>query len=167
MTAGRPKKYGEDVRMQSIVLPDSIDEKLREIANKKGMSKNALIIATILKGLDAKDLELFIDEFLDNTKKKEIEKNPELEKKIIEIIKEKINVYFESGQIITKIREGTSKEEIINVFASNLIEPKVFTELDTQEIEYIKKEVSKKIISNLSKIIDEYAQKIFVSKTNN
>ena len=153
---GRPKKYKEDLRMKSILLPDSISEKIKAIAQKKGISQNSLIIATLLKGLDSADLEEFVEEFIENIKKKEIVENPEIAIKLYEIIKEKINIYFESGQIPTKINQGTEKEEIINIFVTNLILPKVLIELDTQEIEYVKKDVDKKIVSILSKTIDEY-----------
>jgi hypothetical protein len=153
---GRPKKYNEDVRMQSILLPDSIDLKLKEKATKKGISKNAYIIATLLKGLDAEDLESFIDEFIDNLDKKEKPIDPETEQKVKQIIIDETNEYIKTGQITNKIRSGASKTEIISVFAINLILPKVLIEIDTQELDFPKKLVEKKVNSYISNLYDEY-----------
>lgn len=92
----RKSKYKEKTIMSSVSIPDSVWEWLEETSKKKGISKNSIVVASLMRTMTDEDIEKVMINMQNEIKKKQELNNKfkaEQEAKYIQIINKLIEYY--------------------------------------------------------------------------
>jgi hypothetical protein len=144
----RRSKYNERMIMSSIAIPDSIYSWLEETSRKKGISKNSIVIASIMKSMDAEDIDKLIDNMETTIKSKQTnlqDVQKQQEAIYVDYFNKLISTYHE--RIISSIRNN-SRNIAIETF-TNIILNKLMDVLLEDSIEFDKKDLSNLIEKQL------------------
>lgn len=150
----RKSKYNERIIMSSIAIPDSIYTWLEETSKKKGISKNSIVIASIMKSMDAEDIDKLIDNMETTIKSKQTNlQDVQKQQEVIYInyINKLIPTYHD--RIIVSIRHN-SRNIAIETF-TNIMLNKLMDVLLEDNIEFDKKTLSNVIEKQLRIVYKE------------
>lgn len=134
--------------MSSIAIPDSIYNWLDDTSKKKSISKNALVIASIMNSMDAEDIDKLLKNMEETLKHKQTNLSPhkkEQELKFITYISKLILFYDE------KIKNSilpNSKNQTIDIY-TRIITNKLTDIFLENNIEFEKKDLSQLVEKQL------------------